>query len=322
MLKRPRSMSIFNRTIPFNYGGPSAIMHQLQQAKKQRVGGSFSYTRTGSSNRTRGVVTTAQRDYNLQYRKKSASKKIKKRSRKSYKRFIKQSLKLVGTNTVVFNDTLTASTSAALPQGYMTFTVGSTNGTNNSYDEGNGDLNTLISNDTRISSSGKLCLKSSAGDYTIRNTGTTAPLEVDVYEIVYYDTTKEANWAGIYSSAATNTPPIGAAASLSLNNRGVQLFDFPDMMKRGVSVLKKTKIFLPVGNTATYRLKCKSNQWITPANDISDNSGYVKRNFTRSLVCVFKPVVGSGDVGTLAIACTRRYVYKIFEDDRDCDALL
>lgn len=311
--KYPNYDSMFNNTM-FSQGVNYAV-------KRAKTAGR-SFTKTMTRNKTRGVVTTSQRDYKLQYLRKRAPRKVRIRAKKYYKKFIRNSLKLVGTNTVVFNDSLSAQTSALIPQGYMIFNVGTTNGTNLSYEEGNADLNTLISNDTRISSSGKILLKSTSADYTLRNTSVEAPIECDVYEIEYWDNTKENNFASIYNSSITSTPAIGTATSLALNQRGVQLFDFPEIMKRGVRVLKKTKVFLPNGQTATYRLKCKSNVWISTGNDITDNSGFVKRNFTKTLLVVWKPVVGSEPDSGMIIGCTRRYVYKIFEDDRDADALL
>lgn len=311
--KYPNYNSMFNNTM-FSQGINYAV-------KRAKIAGR-SYTNTMTRNKTRGVVTTAQRDYKLQYLRKRAPRKVRIRAKKYYRKFIKNSLKLVGTNTVVFNDSTQGTTSALLTQGYLIMNVGGTNGTNLSYDEGNNDLNTLVSNDTRISSSGKIMLKSSSADYTIRNISDITPIEVDLYELEYWDNTKEANFVALYNSSITNTPAIGGASSLTLNQRGVQLFDFPEIMKRGVRILKKTKVFLPVGNTATYRMKLKNNVWITVGNDISDNTGYVKRNFTKTLLAVWKPVVGGSEVSTLTIGCTRRYVYKIYEDDRDADGLL
>lgn len=266
------------------------------------------------------IVTTAQHDYQTQYRKRKLPNRIRKRYRKAFKSFVHKSLKLVGSNTVVKNQSVSVVTSAAIPQTFTTIHLGAMNGTS-STEPGLGDINTLVSNDTRIASSGKMLIKTASLDCTMRNTGNN-PIEVDVYHIVYTDATRETSWYAQYNNAVTNTPAIGTLTSLNLNQRGVQLFDFPDMLKRGQKILKKTKVFLPVGNTATYRFKLRSNQWISPSNELQDNYGFYKPYYTQTLVFVVKPTVGSDDTSNFTVGCTRKYLYKIFEDDRDADGIL
>lgn len=277
-------------------------------------------TMTKTRQRNSNIVTTAQHDYQTQYRKKSLPRKLKRRYRRAMKSFVSKSLRLVGSNTVVKNQSTSVVTSALIPQTFVAIHLGACNGTAVG-EPGLGDINNIVSSDTRVSSSGKLLIKTANMDCTMRNTGNN-PIEVDVYHVVYTDATKETSWFAQYNNAATNTPPIGSLTSLTLNQRGVQLFDFPDLFKRGQKILKKTKVFLPVGNTATYRLKLRANQWITPANELQDNFGFYKPYYTQTLVFVVKPTVGSDDTSTFVVGCTRKYLYKIFEDDRDADGIL
>lgn len=282
-----------------------------------------SYVRTKLTSNPSGVQTTSQYDFKRQYKYKRAPARIRRRAKKAYRRFVKQSLKLVGTNTVVKNDSNVTVTSALIKQNYTAVHCGGTNGGG---DFGGSDLNTILSSDTRINpSSGKVLLQNSSVDITMRNTSdavTGAPLEVDVYEVAYWDSIKPNTFAALVTAVQTDTPAIGSLSSLLLTDRGTQLFDFPAFAKKGLKIYKKTKVFLPIGNTATYRMSLRKNMWINATNDIIDSTGYVKRGYTKSLIFVFKPVVGSSDTCSLAIGNTRKYVYKIFEDDADRDGLL
>lgn len=315
MLKR-RYPDFSNYSIP----GFIAKLYQLGNvAKKARTGAGPSRVMTLRRRGAQGIQTTLQRDFARQYSKKRLPRRVRRRARKMFKRFVKQSLKLVGSNTVIKNNVNSTSTSTLLPQNWTAVHLGGTNGT----DFGGGDLNSIISSDTRINgSSGKLLIATANLDVTIRNTSTDTGMECDVYELGYWDNTKRTAFSQIMSDVATDTPAVGTLTSLTINDRGAQLFDFPALSKKGVTIYKKTKVFLPVGNTATYRLKNKKNMWVNATNDIVDNSGYVKKGYTKTLVFVFKPVVGSGDVTTLTVGCTRKYLYKIYEDDADRDGNL
>lgn len=80
---------------------------------------------------------------------------------------------------------------------------------------------------------------------------------------------------------------------------------------------------MPAGNTATYQMRNTKPTWLTGANDLLDNTGFVKRGYTKSLCFIFKPVVNTTDqIATLQVGVTRKYLYKIFEDDADKDLYL
>lgn len=308
-----------SRSSSSRYGGTKRILTYMADAAAQTLPYAYNYF-TGTDTKSGGVVTTGQHDYQRQYRYKKASRRVRRRARRTYKRFVKNSLKLVGSNTVIKNQSTTTTTSATTPQAMTVVHVGGLTGT----EFGGNDINSIVSNDARVSTSGKVLIQNGNLDITMRNNSadSNVSLEVDVYELVYNNQTKKPSFGSLLSDAWTETPAIGSMTSFTINDRGTQLFDFPLMSKKGVKIIKKTKVFLPAGNTATYRLKLKRNQWINPSEDLIDNVGYIKPYYTRSVAIVFKPVVGTGDVSSLIVGNTRKYIYKIFEDDTSRDAIL
>lgn len=312
-----------NRTMPVSYSlpgftaGPSRVL-----SKRRRI--SRTMTMSRRKGRRTGVVTTAQRDFVNQYVRKRAPLRVRRRARRSFRIFQKNSLRLVGTNTFVKNSQVNMNTATAYPQVYGIVSLGALNGTNAGAETGAGDINDLFSNDTRISTgSGKVLIKNMACDVTLYNggAGETKPIEVDVYILQYRNGTKRLRLSQMIADAEGITGQIGPAAGITMINRGVQLFDLPALMKMGIQVLRKTKIFLPVGNTATFRFASNRSRWLSTAEDIQDNIGFVKPGFTQSMVIAFKNVIGTGDTSYLTMGCTRRYVYKVFEDDQDKDGI-
>lgn len=305
--------------LPTNFTTPIPFKLYTPLRKKLKANRSFTSQGTQTDFNT-GIVTTGQHDYQRQYKYRKAPRRMRRRAKRMYRNFIKSSLKLVGTNTVIKNASFSVTTSTLLPQQWSTCHLGGMTGVEN----GGNDINSLVSSDTRISTSGKVLITNGNLDVTMRNTTAdgNVSLEVDVYEIGYRNQTKRTSFGSLMSDAWGETPAVGSLTSFTINDRGTQLFDFPELFKKGVKIFKKTKVFLPAANTATYRLKLRRNQWINPSEDIVDNVGFVKAYYTRSLVFVFKPVVGTGDVGTLSVGCTRKYTYKIFEDDTDRDGIL
>lgn len=318
LYRKPFSFKVGNYTIPLNSG--SYAGSYMRNMYRQGTKFARSVIRNKNRRSGRGIETTAQRDYKVQYVRKRAPKKVRRIAKKAYKRFIRQSLKLVGSNTIVKNDAVENVVGTGSSQSYVAVTVAGTNGTNAAGMCGNNDLNAIASADTRFSTSGKMLLKTAYMDITARNTGQTN-LEVDCYELAYSDLTKETGPFALISSAQTTTPAIGALTSIALTNRGVQLFDFPALFKFGVKIIKKTKVFLPIGQTFTYNLSQNKPTWISMANDLTDNQGYVKKGLTKTVVFVFKPTITESG-GQLYVGATRKYFYKIFEDDSDRDGLL
>lgn len=273
--------------------------------------------------RAGGIVTTAQFDAKRQYYKKKMPFKKKRRWKKFVRKVQAVNMKLVGTRTVVKNDTVSSATIAGVGQNYLFMHLYGINGTTpGAWEAGVDDIVQIKTNDPDLKSNGRLLFGSAVMDITLRNTSETAPVEVDLYEIGYGDETKQKSLYGIAGAAALNTPPIGALTGLDLQTRGVTLFDLPELIKYGkIKIYKKTKVFLPVGNTATYQIRVPKNIQMS-SNEWNDTTGFIKPNVTRTLVAVYKPVVSAGSNSNLAAGVTRKYMYKIYEDQEDQDGLL
>jgi len=83
-------------------------------------------------------------------------------------------------------------------------------------------------------------------------------------------------------------------------------------------------MFLPAAGFQTYQYRDAKNRF-TAASQIKQSptstSDYVFKNWTKTIVIIFKGLPGSTTVPlTLNVGCTRKYMYKFFEDNNDYDA--
>lgn len=282
---------------------------------------------TAPKSRATGVITTGQYDFRTQYRKKRRSRF----KRKIWKKFTRKvqavTGKLVGTNTVVFNDKIDGVSNNTNPQGYVVANLYGIAGTDSANEVGCTDVSDIFGADPRLNApTRKALFGSGVLDLTMRNTSSPeVPIEVDIYELTFRSETSSANFTAMQIKGETNTPVIGATTGLTLTTRGTTLFDFPCTIKYGrLQIVKKTKLFLPVGNTATYQLRDPKNHMFT-GNDYDDTTGFIRPGVTKSVLIVFKPVVNAGtqvNTSGLSIGVTRKFMYKIFEDSTDADGLL
>lgn len=327
--KRPRSISFGNYTMPFTYSGPSRIMMK----NPTRIGKSFIRTNTRTKTKTSRLGITAQHDYTVQYRRKRAPRKIRARAKRSYKRFLSNQIKTVGSNIVVKNNFLVdESNGTSKPQTLVSAWLYGANGVESGTDRGVNDINSIFSLDSRISSGASKVLFSGAVlDITIRcmelngAQETCAPQEIDIYEVALYDDTKELSFTSAVASAEAITENVpGFANGLSLTGtRGTTLFDFPYLTASlKMKVLKKTKVFLPLGANTTYQLRDPRNHWCGK-EDVADDVGFVNPKMTKGLVIVGKDIAGS-PVSRTKIQCgvTRRYNYKVIQANHKYDAIL
>lgn len=277
---------------------------------------------SGSKNSTSGVQFTNQKDSKVQYKKKSRSRKSKKRWRKFSKKVRAVSMKLVGTNTHLKNG-LVGRSGGVSGQAWMALHLYGFKGTeplSPGGELGVGDIESINNADSRINDASKIVFSSAVLDATLRNSGT-VDLEVDIYELSYRDRVSDNNMYYLIGKAQNNTPVIpGSLSQITLNSRGATLFDLPMAIKYGkIKIWKKTKVFLPQGETTNYQIRDPRNHVYDMAN-LADDNGYVEPGMTKTLLVVYKNVAGTSIDGTdLQIGCTRKYAYKIFEDSTDYD---
>lgn len=289
----------------------------------------------GSNKKTTGSGVTSQFDRKVQYRKKNMPRRKKKQWIKFAKKVNAVALKDFATKTIVRNSQLGVNW-ATDDQEFLTITIYGKDGqadTVSALSKGNDDLKQIFANDPDLldaSSSGHftagvldltICNNSFAAD-SAENTG----MEVDVYEIMYTKMDDYPSATSMITRAQTNTGQInGAVASLTLVQRGVTPFDFPDASSNGFKILKKTKYFLGRGQTATYQYRDPKNYQFRQSFINNDDDNFAIRKVTRTLMVVAKGVPTATPTAVtkrINIGATRNYKYKILKDNIDEDNYL
>lgn len=286
--------------------------------------GGPSKTTTQQRKQRSGVGVTIQKDYKVQYRKSRMPRYKKKAWKKFTRKIIAANLKLVGTNTVIRNSSV-SSTSLLSGQEWVAVHLYGSNGAvtaPGAKEAGLQDLAEINIQDNRISNVSKCVFGSGILDCTMRNTGEN-PLEVDVYELVYNATPIRESLGQTISLAETVTPQIpgSTGTGLTINTRGVTLFDLPMVLKQGkVKILKKTKVLLGKGETSTYQMRDARNHVFNFSDNFTTIENYCIPKMTKTLVFVHKPVIGL-ITSTLTVGVTRKYMYKLYEDNDDYDVV-
>jgi len=268
-----------------------------------------------------------------QYKKKKASKKRQRKNKKQYKTFVKNALKLVGTNIAVLNDQQ-APPALSTQQGINVVTLGGKSWALNDNEEiGSNDMRRVMGADDRLEkvvNNTKTLITSASCDITYRNIGSGA-IEVDMYTITHYGTRHLQSCVQDIARAQNVTPgPPGNTGTdpTIVLQRGMQLFDFPIFSTMGNKIIEKKKFVIPAGGVITHRFSTRKNVWfssqetalapITEGTTTALPGSYVKTGFTKSVFFVYKPVIGNASSSAhVTLGATRRYNYKIFADNRD-----
>lgn len=301
------------------------------QAGARRFGSYVGQKMFGRRQPETGV--TAQYDRVTQYSKKS----MPRRKKRQWKKFIRKvqavEQKSLGTKTQVYNSKITISAGGdfqAVGSACLYGYEGSgdtlqTIGNRDIYRICNNDTDTMLST-TAGKNAAKILFRSGVIDLTFRNTGT-SPVELDVYEInVKTDNTKTGNFVNSVITAENGTgvvPNIFGNTALGLGARGVTLFDLPNLISQdNLSIYKKRKYFLPVGNTSTLQHRDPRNHYFNPTDlsiEEEDITGsYGLRKMTQMYVFVAKSVVvaGTSEPCSVTIGVTRKYSYTVNQQAR------
>lgn len=285
-----------------------------------------SYSRTKTKkNSTSAVGITRNHDFSVQYRK----KRMPRWKRRSWANFSKKvnavlTAKLA-TQTQLFNRPITL-TNPANSQNYMAAVIYGKNGQNGSECAGMSDLRDIV-NIAALTTGEKLMFKSAILDVTLAVPSDAASsLEVDIYDCYWRGQTLQVNVRTDIQAAESNTSTLPSGSSLELNDRGATLFDLPVFLSNTkCKILKKTKVFLPPGNTTTYQIRDPRNRTIY-VDDITEYqasglSGWIQPGWTRGIVVVFKPTAGNqATVNSLNMGVTTKYAYVLMKDNDVRDA--
>lgn len=289
----------------------------------------------GYKNSKSGQGITSQYDKTTIYRKKNMSRR-KKKVWKQFTRKVRASLmKDVGTRTILRNSSLTALWSTSDQDVKVATLYGKDGNTASAWQCGHSDLREIFANDPLLSKSTDRALFGSAVlDITFTNMSTDVSqnginntgMEIDIYDIIYRSATDAADLNSMLTDAALNTETInGGPNEISIATRGATPWELPDCLARGVKILSKKKYFLSKGQVATYQLRDSKNR-IFRADIVNDgDNNFVAKGATRSLLIISKGVP-TPDPSTvnkqIVIGATRKYSYKIVEQNNDADQLL
>lgn len=348
-----RKYNQMSRYRPYTGLGPLALATGRyigrRVALSRRGRGAGSRTKTGQRSVTSGYGVTTQYDKSLIYRKRN----MPKRKKRIWRRFINKvhavSERDMGTRTVLFNGQYDIRNDVPTNHGCMTLTLYSMRGSANFSDdmfqiysfENKGDQ-TAAAGDT-VDETTKFMFKSAVLDITIRNSsGTTdglgnitlnsaAKLELDIYEIMVRTETSDnsSNYltlSQLFANGTNDSKNIGGAGTgITIQSRGVTPFELPQALSRWrMKILKKTKYFIPNGDTVTYQMR-DAKRHVMDGDRMNNNDGFGYR-FTKYIYIIFKVVPGltvgslSGNfVEKIDVGSTRKYSYKIegVNEDRD-----
>lgn len=257
---------------------------------------------------------------NRQYTKRRQSRYRRNKARKYYRTFKNTFRKISGValQKVIINNSATASAVPAAQQ-WVAVHIGSyVSAEVQSQETGQRDLRQLMDNMTNtkftddVDGSSKRMIDSCVCDMTVRNIGESR-VEIDKYVIAYSEDHEFASFKKLMDESNNNQNSLTSVGTdrLTINNRGVTLFDMGYALKVGkLKILSKDKLFLGPGESANYQHKIKKPLAIN-LQEIFGETSYVKSGYTITYLFVFKSVVGDGENAIVAVGKTTAYGFRV-----------
>lgn len=335
--------------------------YNLMRGKRARTAGSRTATSTmNSRNRmTSGIGVTTQYDRKLVYKKKYMPRGRKRRWKKFVNRVNAVGEKDLGSRTVLFNRSITATCDVANTHGCLTLALYSQKSSDSHLNDLNNVANYELVTDTTsetgqtgqyVDMTTKMLFQSAVMDITIRNSSTLlttegevstysldgkAKLEVDIYEMTMRNradsgNTAYSNLSDIFEDYNNTTRNLGnSGTGITIKDRGATPFEIPFVLGRyGLKVIKKTKFFIPNGDTITYQIR-DPKRYSVQRNKLAEETGFNRPGMTKIYYIIFKLVPGLtiGNVdGTyqqvVDVGCTTKYLYKVEGINEDRDRLI
>lgn len=307
---------------------------KLVLRKGNRKGGSATGTTIRRGTRS-GQGVTEQRDRALIYRRKGAPRRVRSRNKRWTRKFQRTLAKLGGARTLLTNKP-TIVIAAAGNQAIVDFVLfgGRVDGAVAAADRGFDDMNDLRQRDylvgdstgdvqNRFSSGAvKFVVSTAIMDLTIHNSTVEEPtqnfpMELDVYEFACgeWPGTLGSDLLTAFQTLNQDAFPQAAAgpniSTLQLYDRGCTPFELPAALKgTKTRIYKKTKYFVPVGDTVTYQIRQTKFRTFNGEELYRHNSPVTK--YTQGVIIVSKPLAGLGDVPhRYTVGCTRKYKYHV-----------
>jgi len=318
---------------------------------KRRAGGSAqTYVKRKRSSTNTGILGGTNADTRLIYRKKRMPRKRRKRWASFVKKVGAVEERQLGTRTVLFNDQLSQTSGATTGQnsltvglyGFVNSTAGWLNDMNQIGQLEN-ESNPTANAGATINNNSKIVFTSAIMDITLRNVSTfrsggednlasDAALELDIYEVYLRKEAGDIGGVGAFETISDmlnryDEAEIGGTGTgIAISDRGASPFELGSALSRcGIKILKKTKFFIPNGQTITWQTR-DPKRHVCRYGDLETNDGWIKPGWTRANFLIYKLVPGL-PVGTTdgtykaQISCgmTRKYAYKVegFNEPRE-----
>lgn len=286
--------------------------------------------RTNSAN----VGVTGQYDSRTVYRKRRARKgkaaRIRrKRAKRSRRSWTKNLIRTLGSTAIVLNDAYGASLTGTASQTTAYATLYGYDGSAIFAGEiGEKDMKTVMTNNGNINEQTEKAVFSNGFlDLTFHNTSTQdTKMEVDVYWLKFRRSAELSSVAQAFIDAANVTAlPAGNTdgVDFDLGYRGTTPFQFPVALSKGISVIKKTKHFVPKGSYFTTQWKDTKPHWLS-MNDAAFADNLNNRGIATTAMVVVKNIIGTPNdqVGTFSIGVTRTYNVKWLENNKTYNAYI
>lgn len=344
------------RGTPLNARQTLDSMRALARRSRMRRPGGRAETMTRRGRRSSaGTLGGTNADMRSIYRR----KRMPRKKRKRWVRFVRKvhavADKELGTRTVLFNDQITQRNTNSSNQSTLSLALYSFANTtgylNDLYQigqlENEGDPS--AADGATINRNSKVMFQSAIMDITIRNisdkltsvdpgnpilnTYSAAPeaaIELDIYEVMVNRELTDVsltfrNLSQVFNVA--DDPEIGGTGNgIYIESRGASPFEFGAQMgRRKVKILKKTKFFIPNGQTITWQVRDPKRRTIQ-YGDLEREESYNRPGWTKHFFLIYKLVPGLSQGNTLgdirpsiAVGCTRKYAYKVegFNEPRE-----
>lgn len=324
----------------------------INAAQRNRISTRGMFRQRGSRTRVKMIRQRTKRGIlggtNAMQRPVYRKSRMPSRKKKLWKRFSKKVQYLkdkdLGLQTVLINDQITqlGSGTAGNQQSTLSLALYPFRNTSSGWLN---DMNAISGLDnfsnptqlqgTTVNQNTKVMFHTAIMDLTIRNVSAVikelplvtevaaeAAIELDVYEIYAREEFDDQSATYASLSAVLNAydaPEIGGSGSgIAISDRGATPFEMSGPISRfGLKILSKTKYFIPGGQTITHQIRDPKRK-VTTYGDMTSETGYNKRGWTRHLFLLYKLVPGlniGSAVGdyrcNLVVGSTRKYGFKI-----------
>ena len=323
----------------------------------RRAGGRSQTMRRQGRRSSAGVLGGTNADMRSVYQRKRMPKYKKKRWIRFVKKVNAVADKDLGLRTVLINDQMIQRNTTTSQQSTLSLCLypfdNDVNGwlsDMNSIGQLENEANPTVAAGATISPNTKVMFQSAVMDITIRNTSDKlvsvdpggqpglnvyepapdAAIELDVYEFYatkdFSDIGQTWNSTSIVMNNYDDREIGGTGTGISINDRGASPFEFGVQMARaGIKITKKTKFFIPNGQTITWQARDPSRKTIH-YGDLERQEGFNRKGWTKHYFLIYKLVPGLvqgntvGSIRTqLSLGSTRKYSYKVegFNDPRE-----